>query len=132
MKPKLLFIDDDPLMHALYKPHLERAGFEVISLLDGVEALEVASREQPVAMVVDMVLPGPDGLAIILVLKAAETTKKIPIIAISANLNLRDVRQQLEGVGVAAFLSKPFGAAKLVSEIIRLDQNSHGTVASQS
>lgn len=93
--------------------------------MDAVDASEIASREQPSVMVIDMVLPGQDGLATILLLKAAEATKNIPIIAISANLSLHGLRQQLEGVGVSVFLSKPFGAAKLVSEACRLDQISH-------
>jgi two-component system cell cycle response regulator DivK len=119
--PKILFIDDDPLMHALYKPHLERAGYEVISLLVGEQVLEVASRELPRIVIMDMLLPGVDGLAAILLLKSAAATKRIPIIAISANQSFLGVGRQLQSVGAEAFLSKPFGAAKLVSEIRRLD-----------
>jgi two-component system cell cycle response regulator DivK len=85
VNPKVLFIDDDPLMHRLYEPHIERAGYEVIGLLDAENAAEVVSREQPSIVVMDMQLPGTDGLAAILLIKAADATKRIPIIAISAN-----------------------------------------------
>ena len=122
IKPKVLFVDDDPLMHRLYLPHIERAGYEVIALMDGVQVLEVARREQPRVAVIDMILPGQDGLATILGLKATEATKTIPIIAISADLDFHGLGKQLEWVGVSVFLSKPFGAAKLVSEICRLVQ----------
>jgi CheY-like chemotaxis protein len=107
----------------MYQPHLERAGYQVISLTDGAEALEVAIREQPRVVVMDMMLPGTDGLAATLALKAAESTKNIPVIAISGDLSYLGLRQQLESIGAEAFLSKPFGAAKLVSEIQRLDKD---------
>lgn len=107
-------------MHRLYHPHLQRAGYEVIPLLDAGEALEIARREQPQVVVMDMVMPGVDGLAAILLLKAAEATKSIPIVAISANQSYHGLKQQLASVGVDIFLSKPFGAAKLVSEVCRL------------
>lgn len=121
-KPKVLFIDDDPLMHRLYQPHIERAGFSVINLLEGAEAVEVASRDQPRVIIMDMLLPGTDGLAAILLLKATSTTRDIPIIAISADQGYHAQRHQLESLGVNVFLSKPFGATKLVSEICRLGQ----------
>jgi len=117
------FFGGDPLMHRMYQPHLERAGYQVISLTDGAEALEVAIREQPRVVVMDMMLPGTDGLAATLALKAAESTKNIPVIAISGDLSYLGLRQQLESIGAEAFLSKPFGAAKLVSEIQRLDKD---------
>ena len=120
MRPKVLFIDDDPIIHALYKPHMERAGYEVVGLLAAEDAVAIACRDQPRVVVLDMILPGQDGLTTIVQLKAAEATKKIPIISISADLNLHGMRQQLQGLGVCAFLSKPFGAAKLVAEIARL------------
>lgn len=122
MKPKVLFIDDDPVMHALYKPHLERAGYEVIGLLDGLEALRVTIKEQPQVVVMDMVMPRVDGLAAILVLKAAETTKHVPILAVSGQKSYLGLQQQLQAAGVDVFLSKPFGAAKLISEIRQLER----------
>lgn len=128
-KPKVLFIDDDPMMHALYKPHIGRAGYDVIGLLEAGEALEVARGEHPSVIVIDMILPGQDGLATILVLKASEVTRKIPIIAISANSSLEGSRQQLEKIGADVFLTKPFGAAKLVGEICRLAATTDETIA---
>lgn len=122
LKPKVLLVDDDPLMHALYKPHIERAGYEVVSLMDGDEACRVAGREQPRVVVIDMLMPGTDGLSGIMLLKAMQATSGIPIIAISGDQSYHGLQQQLHNAGVDAFLSKPFGAARLVSEIRSLDK----------
>jgi CheY-like chemotaxis protein len=120
MKPKVLFVDDDLLMHRLYGPHIERAGYEMISVTDGAEAIELASRELPQVVIMDIMMPGTDGVAAILQIKKTQTTQNIPVIAISGYPEYHCMRQQLTGVGVELFLPKPFGPAKLVSEIRRL------------
>ena len=125
MNSKILFIDDDPIIHALYTPHLRKAGYEVIGLTEADGAVQVATKEQPGLIVTDMVLPGQDGLTTILQLKSSEATKQIPIIAVSANASLRDVQEQLGNVGVEVFLTKPFGPAKLVAEIARFIPAEH-------
>ena len=116
-KPKVLLVDDDPLMHRLYQPHLERAGYEMLGLMDGSEAGQVARRESPLVVVIDMVLPGADGVATILDLQKSETTRAIPVIAISAHPQYHQFRQQLTRLGAQSFLSKPFSPGRLVSEI---------------
>jgi CheY-like chemotaxis protein len=120
-RPKILLVDDDPLMHQLYRPHIERAGYEVVGLMDGSEVGQIARRELPQVVIMDMVLPGADGVAAILEIKKQETTRSIPVIAISANQEYHQFRQQLLGLGAESFLSKPFSPIQLLSEIRRLD-----------
>lgn len=108
-------------MHRLYGPHIERAGYEMIGVMDGAEAIDVASRELPQVVIMDIIMPGTDGLTAILQIKKAATTKSIPVIAISGYPQYHSLRQQLAGVGVELFLPKQFSPAKLVSEIRRLD-----------
>ena len=120
-RPKVLLVDDDPLMHRLYQPHIERAGYEMLGLLDGSEASQTASRELPQVVVMDMVLPGTDGMAAIMDIKKNVTIKSIPVIAISANPDYHRFRQLLTRLGADSFLSKPFSPVQLVSEIRRLD-----------
>jgi len=126
-RPKLLFVDDDPLMHRLYQPYIERAGYEMIGLMDGFYAGQITSRELPNVVVMDMVLPGTDGVTAILEIKKTESTKRIPVIAISADQEYHRFRQQLARLGADSFLSKPFSAVQLVSEIRRLDCAAPGT-----
>ena len=130
-RPKILFVDDDTLMHRLYQPHIERAGYEMLGLTEGSEVAQIAGRELPQVVVMDMVLPGANGVAAILEIKRKEATKAIPVIAISADPEYYQFRQQLSRLGADSFLSKPFSPVKLVSEIRRLDPGASSRWAQQ-
>jgi CheY-like chemotaxis protein len=93
----------------------------MVGLMDGSKAGEIANQELPQVVVMDMVLPGTDGVAAILEMKKQPTTSSIPVIAISANQAYHQFRQQLSNLGAESFLSKPFSPKQLVSEIRRLD-----------
>jgi len=108
-------------MHRLYQPHIERAGYEVVGAMDGGEAVQLACREPPRVVVMDMIMPEVDGLAAMLALKKAETTKDIPVILISANPRCYGYQRHFVAVGAEAFLSKPFSPARLLAEIRGLD-----------
>jgi CheY-like chemotaxis protein len=115
--PKILIADDDPLMHQLYGRHIERAGYQMIGAVNGHEAIEVAVRDKPRVIVMDIMMPEMDGLTAALRLKKAEATRRIPIIMITANPSYHLCHQQSEYVGAAVFLTKPFGPARLLQEI---------------
>jgi DNA-binding response OmpR family regulator len=119
-RAKILFVDDDPLMHLLYRPHIERAGYEVLGARDGAEAIPLASREEPQLVVLDMMMPEVDGVATLLELKRSHLTRSIPIIAVSANTQYYGFRNEVSRLGGDAFLLKPFSPAQLVTEIRRL------------
>src|SRR5205809_537266 len=85
MTPKVLIVDDDPLIHQLYRRHIEQAGYQLISATDGREAIEIAQREMPHVIVMDIMMPEMDGLTAVLGLKKAQNTQSIPIIMITAN-----------------------------------------------
>jgi len=108
-------------MHRLYGPHIERAGYEMIGATDGAEAIEIANRELPQVVIMDILMPGTDGVAAISEIKKAANTSTIPVIAISGYPQYHMLQQQLTGAGVESFLPKHFSPAKLVSEIRRLD-----------
>src|SRR6266568_7281245 len=117
MAPKVLLVDDDPLMHRLYRHHIERAGYQMLSAFTGVEAIDVSAREVPQVIVMDIMMPDMDGLSAIREIKRNEATKNIPIIVITANPQYHLSQQESQWAGAALFLTKPFGAAKLVSAI---------------
>jgi CheY-like chemotaxis protein len=121
MPHKILLVDDDPLMHLLYRPHIERAGFQLLSAKNGREALETAIRESPQVILMDIMMPDTDGLTALRELKKEEATKSIPVIVITANLGAAAVtRKESELSGAAGFLSKPLSPAKLLEEVRRL------------
>jgi len=120
MPPKVLLVDDDPLIHRLYRPHIERAGYQVFSAQSGVEAIEVAKRECPQLIVMDIMMPQMDGLSAIREIKSEAATKDIPVIVVTANPQYHLSQQESQWAGATCFLTKPFGPASLVSAIQRL------------
>jgi len=120
MTAKILIVDDDPLIHQLYRRHIERAGYQVIGAMNGREAMEIAAREMPQVIVMDIMMPEMDGLTAAFGIKRAEATQRIPIVMITANPMYHLCHQQSEYVGAAVFLTKPFSPARLLQEIERL------------
>jgi len=119
MAQKVLIVDDDPLIPLLLQHHLERAGYQVIGAQNGRQALEVAARELPQLIVMDIMMPELDGLTAVRQLKKNEATKDIPVIVIATSAHPM-VQQEAEVAGAAAFLMKPFGPARLLADIRRL------------
>lgn len=116
---QILVVDDDPVMHKLFQHHLERAGYQMLSAANGVEAIEIATREQPGLIVMDVMMPDKDGLAALRDLKKMDATKAIPVIVITANSHFL-ARKESENCGAAMFLTKPFSPTQLVNEIRRI------------
>jgi CheY-like chemotaxis protein len=115
----VLLVDDDPLVHQIYGHHIERAGWRMIEAVNGREAVELATHDIPQVVIMDMMMPEMDGLAAIRELKQAESTRGIPIIAITANPEYRQIAPQAQALGAVRFLVKPVGTAQLL-EAIRL------------
>ncbi len=116
--PKVLLVDDEPLMHLLYKNHLERAGYELLTAKDGTEVFEIAARELPQVIVMDVFMAEMDGLAALRELKKNEATKAIPVIMVTANVSVHyAARKESTIAGAALFLTKPFGPAQLLEAI---------------
>jgi CheY-like chemotaxis protein len=120
MTPKVLIVDDDPLIHQLYRRHIEGAGFQLLSAMDGRQATELAEREVPQIIVMDIMMPEMDGLTAVLGLKKKQETQSIPIIMITANPMYHLCQRESEWAGAAVFLTKPFSPARLIEEIRRL------------
>src|SRR4051812_25940824 len=116
---QILVVDDDPLMHRLFQHHLERAGYQMVSARSGREALDIASRQPPQLIVMDIMMPDIDGLEALRELKKGDATKAIPVIVITANGH-HIARKESESSGAAVFLTKPFSPVQLLTEIRRL------------
>src|ERR1044071_5276884 len=116
---QILVVDDDPLMHRLYQHHLERAGYQMVSARSGREALEIASRQPPQLIVMDVMMPDMDGLEALRELKKGDATKAIPVIIITANGH-HLARKESENCGASVFLTKPFSPMQLLTEIKRI------------
>ena len=124
MKPnrltKILFVDDDPLMHELHRPHVERAGYEWIGARDGQKAIEMVARESPCLVVMDVQMPERDGLSTVMELKKGESTRAIPVIVMSSTPEYYIRKREFTDAGAAIFLTKPFGPGQLLEAIGQL------------
>ena len=123
MPPKVLLVDDDRLIHQLYHSHLQKAGYEMVSAFKGNEAVELADRELPQAIVMDIMMPEMDGLSAMREIKRNVRTKDIPVIVITANPHYHLSQMQSRWAGAAVFLTKPFGPGSLVSAVQRAISN---------
>ena len=117
MVPKVLMVDDDPLIHRLYRPHLERAGYQVHCAITGRQAVDLASRELPQVIVMDIMMPEMDGLSAIREIKNQEATKDIPVIVATANPQYHLCQRESQWAGATVFMTKPFGPAALLAAI---------------
>lgn len=90
-------------MRALLSAHLERRGWQVLAVATGEDALDVAARRPPDLAVVDVVLPGIDGVAVVLALRADPATKHCCVV-----LTTMLDRDTLDDIGADATLPKPF------------------------
>jgi len=121
---KILIVDDEPLMHVLYKKHLEREGFELLTARDGIEAANIVAETRPDLIVMDMLLPGLDGMSVICELRQTEAIRDVPIIVMTANVtHYETMTKQAKIRGADAFLTKPLSPAKLVAEVQRVLQS---------
>jgi CheY-like chemotaxis protein len=120
MKPKVLIVDDDTVMHLLYKRPLASAGYELLTAKDGEEARKIISEQAPQIIVMDIMMPGVDGLSVVRELKHSEVSRDIPVIVATANLErYTTAKQESKDSGAVAFLSKPLSPGRLVAEIQR-------------
>jgi CheY-like chemotaxis protein len=116
---QILVVDDDPLMHRLFQHHLEKAGYQMVSAKTGREALDLAARQPPHLIVMDIMMPDMDGLEALRELKKGDLTKTIPVVVITANGH-HVARKESEQSGAAVFLTKPFSPMQLLTEIRRI------------
>lgn len=116
MAGKILVIDDEENIRELVKYNLEKAGFHVVECGDGLTALILAKKDRPDLILLDLMLPGLDGLEVCRTLKEHQDTKAIPIIMLSARDEEVDKILGLE-LGADDYLTKPFSSRELVARI---------------
>lgn len=110
---RILVVEDDPALRELLTYNLEQAGFAVLSAGDGRTALEVAQRDRPDLVVLDLMLPGLDGLE---VCRRLRRTSAVPILILSARREEVDRVLGLE-LGADDYLTKPFSPRELVARV---------------
>jgi DNA-binding response OmpR family regulator len=114
---KILLVDDDPQIHDLYKLRLTNAGFTVLEAWNGKEGIEMAKKEKPDFILLDVIMPVMDGPRALLEIKEDNDLKNIPILILTG-LEDRpiDVRVAKE-VGAVDFINKAVEFKELLGRI---------------
>jgi two-component system phosphate regulon response regulator PhoB len=115
-KKTILVIDDEKDLIELVRYNLEREGFEVRGALDGETGLAKAMRELPDVVLVDLMLPGIDGLEVCRLLRAESRTAGIPLIMLTAKAAESDRVVGLE-LGADDYVTKPFSPRELTARV---------------
>jgi DNA-binding response OmpR family regulator len=113
-KQRILVVDDDQTIVALIGRYLEKDGYQTLSAGDGLAALELIRRKQPDLVVLDLMLPGMDGLDICRILR--QESNSVPIIMLTAKTTEVDKLVGLE-LGADDYVTKPFSPKELLARI---------------
>jgi two-component system, OmpR family, alkaline phosphatase synthesis response regulator PhoP len=110
---KILVVDDDAKIVELVKLYLIRDGYIVLTASDGIEALKIARESKPDLIVLDIMLPGVDGLTVCKTLRAESS---VPIILLTAKTTEKD---RIDGLDLGAddYVTKPFSPKELAARV---------------
>lgn len=126
-KLRILLVDDDPNISHLVRLYLEKEGFDVTESARGDDALKCFAQETPALVLLDVMLPGLDGLQ---VLKEIRKTSKIPVIMLTARDETFDKVLGLE-LGADDYITKPFETKELVARVKAVLRRAPSTDSSQ-
>jgi two-component system, cell cycle response regulator DivK len=115
---KILVVEDNPANLKLARFLLERAGHEVIAATDAAEGLARAESLHLDLVLMDIQLPGMDGLEATRVLKSRPLTRTVPVIALTA-LAMKGDRERMLAAGCDDYIAKPFNHAALIAAVNR-------------
>lgn len=110
---RVLVIDDEPDVLMLCRVNLELAGHDVLEASSGEAGLELALRERPDVVVLDVMLPKIDGISVLGTLANDDQTRDVPVILLTAKTQLEDRRAGWRA-GCSEYLTKPFSPVDLV------------------
>lgn len=127
-KACILVVDDEEDIRELVQLNLDREGYRVLTCETGEQALAVARAQTPDLIVLDLMLPGIDGLEVCKRLKADSNLQEIPVVMLTAKGEESDIVAGLE-LGADDYITKPFSGKVLVARVRRLLRK--GTEASE-
>ncbi|GAB4475107.1 MAG: hypothetical protein Kow0088_11680 [Anaerolineales bacterium] len=120
MKKKIVYIEDEPEMIDLVRLILGRKGYEVIGANGGREGLQLIQSEHPDLVLLDLMMPDMDGWDVYHQLRADESTRRLPVIVITARAQNIDRVLGLEIAKVDDYLAKPFTPQELLQSVAKV------------
>jgi len=116
MRKRILVVDDEPDILELVRFNLEKEGFEVKTVQNGEEALRWVNRHAPDCIILDLMLPGLNGLEVCKRIKGSDSLGSIPILMLTAKAEETDMVIGLE-IGADDYITKPFSPKVLVARV---------------
>ena len=117
---RVLVVDDEADIRDIARLALETiGGWQVSVASSGTEALALAAAERPDAILLDVMMPGLDGLETFQKLQANPQTRDIPVVLLTAKTQIAD-RRRFEAAGVRAIVTKPFRVLDLAADVATL------------
>ncbi|MFZ5515856.1 MAG: response regulator [Candidatus Zhuqueibacterota bacterium] len=124
MDIKIMVIEDDPDISEILEYNLQQEGYDVIVCNDGEKALEQIQKNPPTMILLDLMLPGKNGLEIARAVRKDDRTTNLPIIMITARSEEMDVLQGLE-LGADDYITKPFRPKEVIARVKALLRRHH-------
>jgi DNA-binding response OmpR family regulator len=118
-KTRVLVVDDEAPIRLLCRVNLEAERMEVLEAADGESGLEMARKETPDVVLLDVMMPGMDGWQVAEHLFADESTSQIPLVFLTARAEVRDRARGIE-LGGVDYITKPFNPTELASTVENL------------
>ena len=115
----VLVADDDEDILFLVTTRLKRDGYEVVAARNGIEALALAQEHAPAVAVLDVGMPGLDGIEVLTAIRAAESLAHTRVLLLTAKAQESDVRRGYDA-GADAYVKKPFSPAELAGRVREL------------
>jgi len=126
-KRKVLIVEDEKDIRDLVRYNLEEEGFAVVEASDGEVGLNLATRERPALIILDLMLPGLSGLEVCKHLRSREETMQVPILILTARASEVDKVLGLE-IGADDYVTKPFSPRELVARVKAVLRRAYGPV----
>ena len=124
---RIVVVEDEPDILEVLSYNLCREGFEVTTAMDGRQGLALIQRELPDLVVLDLMLPGTDGLEICRQLRAGDSTEHILIVMVTAKSEESDLVLGL-GIGADDYIAKPFSPRELIARVKAVLRRSASTL----
>ena len=113
---RILVIDDEENLQKLVRANLAARKHHVFLASDGEKGLNIAHKEQPDLIFLDLMMPGMSGWEVLTTLKTDEALKKVPVVIMTAAI-LRNQEEQAYEMGACSYLVKPFGVDELLRHV---------------
>ncbi len=117
MTKRILMVEDTEDNRQIIRDLMESVGYDLIEAEDGAAGVALATEHRPDLILMDIQLPGMDGLQATALLKGEDTTRAIPVIALTA-LAMKGDEERIRAAGCDGYIAKPFSPRQLLAAVI--------------